>query len=71
MAISRPKFLLDEDARITATLASTSYYTSPFVQEGLEELCLVEVFMPQTIKNKEIISKYEELTETLYQEKDS
>lgn len=69
--ISRPiKFLLDRDAQITATLTSTSYYAFSLVQVGLEIPRLVEVFMPLTINNKEIISKYEELIDALYQEKD-
>ena len=53
MEISRPaKFLLNRDARITATLMATSYYASPLVQRDLEISCLVEVFMPRTIKSK-------------------
>ena len=64
------KFLLDRGARITATLSSTSYYRSPLVQGGLEIPCLVEVFMPRTIKNKELISKYREMVEMLYQQTD-
>jgi len=71
MEISRStKFILDRGARITATLTSTSYYASPLTQGGLEILCRVEVFMPRTRKNKEIISIYEDMVSTLYQEKD-
>ena len=71
MEISRPtKFLLDRGARITATLTSLLYYASPHILGGLEIPCLFEVFMSRTIKNKENISKFEELIEALHQEKD-
>ena len=71
MEISRPtKFLLEQGAEITATLMSSSYYACPLVQGGLEIPCFVEVFMPLTFKNKEIVSKHKELIEALYQEKD-
>lgn len=64
MGISRPtKFLLDRGARITETLTSTSYYASPLIQEVLTMPCLVEMSIPRTIKNKKVISKYEELIE--------
>ena len=70
MEISRPtKFLLEQGAEITATLMSSSHYSCPLVQGGLEIPCLVEVFMPLTFKNKEIVSKHKELIEALYQEK--
>ena len=53
MEIPRPtKYLLYRGARITATLTSTSYYTSPLVQGGLEIPCLIKVYMPCTVKNK-------------------
>ena len=71
MEISHPtKCLLDRGARITATLTSTSYYASPLVQGGLEIPCLLKIFMPRTVKNTQIISMYEKMIETLYQEKD-
>ena len=71
MEISRPtKYLLDRGARIIATLTSTSYYASPLVQGGLEIPCLIKVYMPRTVKNKQIISLYEEMIEALHQEKD-
>ena len=71
MEISRPtKYLLDRGARITATLTSTSYYASPLVQGGLEIPCSVKIYMPRTVKNKEIISLYEKMVEALYNEKD-
>lgn len=67
MGISRPtKFLLDRGARITETLTSTSYYASPLIQEVLTMPCLVEMSIPRTIKNKKVISKYEELIEALH-----
>ena len=51
MEISHPtKYLLDRGARITATLTSTYYYTSPLVQGGLEIPCLLKIFMPPTVK---------------------
>ena len=71
MEISHPtKCLLDRGARITATLTSTSYYASPLAQGGLEIPCLLKIFMPRTVKNTQIISMYEKMIETLYQEKD-
>ena len=71
MEISGPtKYLLDQEARITATLKSTSYFASPLVQGDLEIPCLIKVYMPHTVKNKQIISMYEEMIETLYQEKE-
>ena len=45
----------DRGARVTVTLTSTSFYVSPLVQAGLEIPDLVEMLMPRTIKNKEII----------------
>lgn len=64
MEISRPtKFLLEQGAEITATLMSS--YACPLVQGGLEIPCFVEVFMPLTFKNKEIVSKHKELIEAL------
>ena len=69
MEISRPtKYLLERGARITATLTSTLYYASPLVQRGLKIPCLIKVYMPRTVKNKQIISMYEEVIEALYQE---
>ena len=63
--ISRPtKFLLGRDADVNIVLRIL------FFTGILEILCLVEVFMPHTIKNKEIISNYEKSIEALYQEKD-
>ena len=62
MEISRPtKYLLDRGARITATLTSTSYYASLLVQGGLEITCLIKVYMPRTVKNKQIISMYQKI----------
>ena len=49
---------------------STSCYASLLVQRRLEIPCSVEVYMPRKVKNKEIISKYREMIETLYQEED-
>ena len=64
MEISQPtKYLLDLGAQITATLTSTSNYASPLVQGGLEIPCLIKVYMPRTVKNKQFISMYEEMIE--------
>ena len=63
------KSKLDQGALIIATFTSMSYYKL-LVQEGLDIPCLVKVYMHRTVKNKQIISMYEEMIEALYREKD-
>ena len=48
-------YLLDRGARVTATLTSTPYYAYSLVQGGLEIPCLIKVYMPRTVRNKQII----------------
>ena len=63
-------YLLDRGARVTATLTSTSYYAYSLVQGGLEIPCLIKVYMPRTVRNKQIIQMQDEMIDALYQEKD-
>ena len=71
MEISRPtKFILDRGAKVSLVLTSTHYRASPIVQGGLEIPCRVEIRMPPTVKNKEIVKKYEEMVGVLYYEPD-
>ena len=44
------KFILDQAAKVIATLTSTNFRSTPLVQ-GLEIACKVTVKMPATIKN--------------------
>ena len=70
MEISRPtKHLLDRGTQITAMSTSTSYDASPLVPGGLEIPCGIKVYILCNVKNKQIISMYEEMIEVLYQEK--
>ena len=64
------KYLLLRGSTVTATLSSTSYRRSPLVQGGLEIPCRVSVWMPETMKNREIAAKYKEIVDMLYTESD-
>ena len=57
------KFLQDIEARVRVTLTSTSYCVSPLVQVGLEIPCRVEISMPPTKKNKNIMDIYKDITD--------
>ena len=59
------KYILDRDARVYAVLTSTNYCVSPLVQGGLEIPCRVEIHMPSTVKNRELIGIYEKYVDTL------
>ena len=45
-------------AKVIAVLTSTNYCVSPLVQGGLEIPCRVEISMPPTVKNKQIMNIY-------------
>ena len=60
------KYILDTGARVYAVLTSTNYCVLPLVQGGLEIPCRVEIHMPSTVKNRELIGIYEKYVDTLY-----
>ena len=63
-------YILDRGARVYAVLTSTNYCVSPLVQGGLEILCRVEIHMPSTVKNRELIRIYEKYIDTLYHQRE-
>lgn len=50
------KFLLDHGAKVMASLSSSNYCVSPLVQGGLEIPCTVTIYMPRTLKNKNLLT---------------
>ena len=60
------KSLLDRGATAFIKLYSTNYCVSPLVQEGLETPCHVEIQMPPTLKNREIIDLYKSMIDLSY-----
>lgn len=64
------KYILDRGARVYAVLTSTNYCVSPLVQGGLEIPCRVEIHMPSTVKNRELIGIYEKYVDTLYYQRE-
>ena len=56
--------------RSLQTLTSTNYCVSPLVQGGLEIPCRIEIHLPPTVKNKELIRIYESYVDTLYYERE-
>ena len=71
MDISRPtKFLLQRGAVIKVTLSSTNYRKSSLVQGGLEILCRVSVSMPAMLRNRQIIEKFKDTVDVLFDEPD-
>ena len=65
------KFLLDPGASINAELTSTNYRRSPLVKGGLEIPCKINVKMLSTVKNVELLNKFEELFADIYIEPQS
>ena len=61
------KFILDQGAKVIATLTSTNFRSSPLAQ-GLEIACKVTVKMPATIKNHMILDRFKELVKDYYME---
>ena len=59
-----------ENSRVSAILTSTNYCVSPLVEGGLEIPCRIEIHMPPTVKNKELIRIYESHVDTLYYERE-
>ena len=71
MEISCPiKYILQRGTKVVATLSSTNYKRSPLVQGDLEIPCSVTIFMPETLKNEEIIKMYKDMVDVLYTEPD-
>ena len=60
------RFLLDRGATAFIKLYSTNYCVSSLVQGGLEIPCLVEIQMPPTLKNREIIYLYKSMIDLSY-----
>ena len=60
------KFLLDRGATAFIKLHSTNYCVSPLVQGGLEIPCRVEIQMPLTLNNREIIDLYKNMIDFSY-----
>ena len=59
-----------ENSRVTTVLTSTNYCVSPLVQGGLEIPCRVEIHMPSTVKNRQLIQIYETFVDTLYYQRE-
>ena len=71
LEISRAKkFLLDRGATAFIKLYLTNYCVSPLVQGGLEIPCRVEIQMPPTLKNREIIDLYKSMISLSYDSRD-
>ena len=49
------KYILDRGADVYAVLTSTNYCVLPLVQGRLEIPCRVEIHLPSTAKNRELI----------------
>ena len=49
------KYILDRGARVYAIPTSTNYCVLPLVQGRLEIPCRIEIHMPSTAKNRELI----------------
>ena len=60
------KFLLERGAKAFIKLHSTNYCVSPLVQGGLEIPCRVEIQMPLTLNNREIIDLYKNMIDFSY-----
>ena len=73
MNVSRfPKYIFQRGATVVATISSTNFIRkSPLVQGGLKIPCCVATFMPETLKNKEIIQKYKDMVYIMYTEPDA
>ena len=48
----------------------TNYCVSSLVQGGLEIPCRIEIHLPPTVKNKELIRIYESYVDTLYYQRE-
>ena len=62
------KFILDRSAEVEAKLTSSQYHCSPITQGGLEIPCRVNIRMPATILNRNLLKRYKEMVSHLYTE---
>ena len=62
------KFILDRGAEVEAKLTSNQYRCSPITQGGLEIPCTVNIKMPATILNRNLLKRYEEMVLHLHAE---
>ena len=58
------------EARVFTFLTSPNYCVSPLVQGCLEIPCRIEIHMPPTVKNKELIRIYQSFVDTLYYQRE-
>ena len=64
------KYILNRGARVYAILTSTNYCVLPLVQGGLEIPCHIEIHMPATVQNKELMKMYETYVDNLYYQRE-
>ena len=64
------KYILDTGPRVYAILTSTNYCVLPLVQGGLEIPCRLEIHMPSTVKNRELIGIYEKYVDAFYYQRE-
>ena len=62
------KFILDRGAEMEAKLTSNQYCYSPITQGRLEVSCTVNIKMPATILNRNLLKRYEEMVLHLHAE---
>ena len=62
------KFILDRGAEVEAKLTSNQYRCSPMTQGELEIPCTVNIKMPASILNRNLLKRYEEMVSHLYAE---
>ena len=62
------KFILDRGPEGKAKLTSNQYRCSPITQRRLEIPCTVNIKIPATILNRNLLKRYEEMLSHLYAE---
>ena len=62
------KLILDRGAEVEAKLTSNQYRCSPITQGELEIPCTVNIKMPASILNRNLLKRYEEMVSHLYAE---
>ena len=62
------KFILDRGAEVEAKLTSNQCRCSPITQRGLEIPCTVNIKMPATILNRNLLRQFERMVSHLYAE---
>ena len=61
--------MIDRGAAVTAKVSSTNIRT-PLFQGGLEIPCIVTVLFPETMKGKQVLDRYRQMVNDLYNELD-